>query len=249
MDMNASFQKIFKFLIFFFISPLLFAQEVSLHAHNDYEKTRPLYAALEQEIYSIEIDIFLTKNGITVSHIPTALASKPKLKNLYLLPLKDLLDKQQIRHQLTLVFDIKNGGNETCKAVMKELSEHLSKHKSILRILFTGGFQKEFRSQYRDWNILFDHNLRRYIETGEIPDYTGRFSESYSSFKQTYKLYNADTISKRLAMADMMGIESRLWAAGNSPLRWDALIKKGFTILNVDRYAKARKYLNKKLKP
>lgn len=245
MAINATYLKVFSIVIALFITVFAFAQEVSLHAHNDYLKKKPLFDALEQNIYSIEIDVFPSDRGVVVAHTGNSLSQKPLLEELYILPLKKVLDAGNIKSQVSLVFDIKNGGDKTCTEIMKLLNTHLAKHRFQLRILFTGGYGKEFRKNFMQWNIVFDYNLENYLKTGEIPDYSGRFSNSYSTFKSYYKSIPKDSLQKRFALANMMGLETRVWAAGNNEKTWDFLVKLGFNILNVDDYKKARNFLNK----
>ena len=244
MAISATYQKFFSIVIAIVLSASALGQEVSLHAHNDYLKKKPLFDALDQNIYSIEIDVFSTERGVVVAHTGNSLSSKPLLEELYILPLKKVLDAGTIKSQLSLVFDIKNGGEKTCTAVMNVLNTHLFKHRFQLRILFTGGYGKDFRKNFMQWNIVFDHNLESYLKTGVIPDYSGRFSNSYSTFKSYYKSIPKDTMEKRFALANMMGLETRVWAAGNSEKTWDFIVKLGFNTLNVDDYKKARKFIH-----
>lgn len=244
MATSATFQKVFSLMFSFLTSTCIWCQDVTLHAHNDYVKKKPLYDALEQKIHSIEIDVFSTKRGIVVAHTGNSLHCKPLLDELYILPLKKLLDAGNIKSQVTLVFDIKNGGNNTCLEVMKILDAHLLKHRFQLRILFSGGYGKDFRKNFMQWNVVFDHNLEHFLKTGEIADYSGRFSNSYSTFKKYYKNIPKDTLEKRFALANMMGLETRVYAAGNSEKTWEYLQKLGFNTLNVDKYKKAKIFLN-----
>ena len=248
MVISATCRLTFSFALLLLCSLPIWSQDISLHAHNDYAKKKPLYDALEQEIYSIEIDVFPTSKGIVVAHTGNSLMQKPLLEDLYILPLKDLLANRKIPAQLSLVFDIKKGGNNTFLEVMQIVQKHLFPYRSHLRLLFTGDCNNMSRSTYKNWNILFDNSLYSYLKTGEIPDYTGRFSNSYSSFNSYEHKIHPDTIKSRLQLANMMGIETRLWAAPNNTNTWDKLIIKGFNTLNVDKYVMARNYINAKIK-
>ena len=47
------------------------------HAHNDYVHARPLFEALESGFTSIEIDVYLYKGELKVSHLAVGLDKKP----------------------------------------------------------------------------------------------------------------------------------------------------------------------------
>ena len=70
-----------------------FALLPSGHSHNDYTRSRPLYEALEQGFLSLEIDVFLHKNRLVVSHVPLGLGFKKDLETLYLKPLQEIVAK------------------------------------------------------------------------------------------------------------------------------------------------------------
>ena len=66
--------------LFFAFSFMAISAQVQVvqhgHAHNDYMHTRPLMEALESGFTSIEIDVFLHKNDLIVSHTAAGLDKK-----------------------------------------------------------------------------------------------------------------------------------------------------------------------------
>ena len=57
------------------------------HAHNDYLHEKPLFDALINGFTSIEVDIFLYKKQLVVSHTAKQLDTKKTLEELYLRPI------------------------------------------------------------------------------------------------------------------------------------------------------------------
>ncbi len=226
------------FLISF---PALYAQTRILHAHNDYEKSKPLLKALKNEIYSIEIDVFLKDERLIVSHIPFALQLKPELENLYFPKIIDQLESSS--QNLKIVFDIKSGKDSTCLQICRSLEKYLNPYAQRLSILFSGNYGRFNPHLFPQWDIKLDGNLLQFIESGVIPIHTGRLSCSYKAWKKIQKKFPASYLKERLEYADRNGIETRVWGAGNSKTTWLKLWESGLNTLNVDRYKKARKFL------
>lgn len=104
------------------------------HSHNDYEQPRPLETTLEQQFYSVEIDIYRSSGEITVSHYPWG--SKGTLKKLYLDPLQARVDVKGSVHSdglpFTLWIDLKEGHTELIDDLY-ELLESYSMLNSAMR--------------------------------------------------------------------------------------------------------------------
>src|SRR5713226_3075846 len=69
----------------------------NVHAHNDYEHTRPLFDALDHGFCSVEADIFLVKDRLLVGHTSKDLRPDRTLEKLYLDPLREQVRKHQGR--------------------------------------------------------------------------------------------------------------------------------------------------------
>ncbi|MCP5060861.1 MAG: hypothetical protein GY936_00140, partial [Ignavibacteriae bacterium] len=57
--------------VFYFLTSITFAQYNSLprtHSHNDYERRKPLFEALENDFMSIEADIHLVNGELFIAH-------------------------------------------------------------------------------------------------------------------------------------------------------------------------------------
>ena len=90
---------------------------IKAHSHNDYENEAPLYAALDQKIKSIEVDVFLSKSNLYVGHHWLELNKDRTIEKMYLKPLwKIYLDNNKSIYgnsTLYLLVDIKTTAIKT----------------------------------------------------------------------------------------------------------------------------------------
>lgn len=97
---------------------------ICAHSHNDYEQTRPLLDALDNEIYSIEADIWLVDGVILVAH--NRGEYKGSLKELYLDPLQARVDEMGSVYgngvPVYLWIDLKPSDTAICPVLHKMLS-------------------------------------------------------------------------------------------------------------------------------
>ncbi|MBL8731554.1 MAG: hypothetical protein JNN13_04205 [Planctomycetes bacterium] len=97
-----------------------------LHGHNDYLQPRPLLAALELGLGSVEADVFLQHGELLVGHERWQLRAGRSLRSLYLEPLQRWVDDHGGRvHDLTpfvLLVDIKADAAAVYDALRRELA-------------------------------------------------------------------------------------------------------------------------------
>jgi hypothetical protein len=97
------------------------------HSHNDYWQPTPLFHALENEMVSIEADIFLRNGQLLVGHSEEELRKDRTLESLYLKPLAEAATEKNFR-PIILMLDIKDKGAET----YFELEKTLDSYRDIL---------------------------------------------------------------------------------------------------------------------
>lgn len=124
-------------LLCIFIS-LSYSQKISdnpmpgTFAHNDYDHQRPLFDALSHGFTCIEADVFLVDNELFVAHNFEDISKERTLEELYLKPLKKILDKRESVYNdgksIYLFIDIKKDG----EAVYKVLKKKLKKYKKYI---------------------------------------------------------------------------------------------------------------------
>ena len=106
---------------------------VPVHSHNDYTRDVPLYDALSTGCMSFEADVWLHGENLRVAHTDPG-DSGPTIQDLYINPLKALLDAQNPNggnskglyptnssQTAVLLVDFKSEGNSTWDAVIKAL--------------------------------------------------------------------------------------------------------------------------------
>src|SRR5690348_16181934 len=85
-------------ILLLFINTAVFAQPIvyttaNLHAHNDYEKPFPFWAAYNQAFGSIEADIFLRGKRLIIAHDTIQAKLGRTLDSFYLQPLQQCIKK------------------------------------------------------------------------------------------------------------------------------------------------------------
>ncbi|KAH8429570.1 uncharacterized protein LDX57_007238 [Aspergillus melleus] len=115
---------------------------VACHSHNDYWRPVPLYSALQAGCVGVEADVWLFENDLYVGHTTSSLAPKRTLRNMYIDPLLEILERQNPRtafhpthdqplqgvfdtdpfQTLVLLIDFKTDGEATWKSVAAQLS-------------------------------------------------------------------------------------------------------------------------------
>lgn len=247
-------------LLIFLRSGFTYAQPIGiwLHAHNDYEKDNPLKEALKHAFNSIEVDIFLHHGRIVVSHIPWRLNFKPYLEELYFKPLAQLHDQnfwsQYSARPLRLMIDMKNASVtavDSLRALVGRYHEIFVGPHAPVRLVLSGGAD---RSLLKPGDTVFwglDDSVVALWEKGLIPDaYTAQASMSWPAFRKRYLQYRSlgqqDSLVHQITTwFKERKIPLRLYAAGNRTRRWKRLADWGFTLINVDRYKRGRRWLDR----
>jgi hypothetical protein len=99
------------------------------HAHNDYVHTRPLLDALDNDMCSVEADVWLTNGELLVAHSQAETVAGKTLRSLYLDPLRDrasmhggkILDD---RDDFMLLIDVKSEAETTWAEIASELATY-----------------------------------------------------------------------------------------------------------------------------
>ena len=124
------------------------------HAHNDYVHTRPLFEALENGFTSIEIDVYLHQGELKVAHLPFGLDKKKNIQQLYLDPIKKVIEQnggnvyKGFVTPVIFMIDFKTGSSETYNRLKEILKNYESMitvykgdsviHQRAINILITG---------------------------------------------------------------------------------------------------------------
>ncbi|RDW94978.1 hypothetical protein BP5796_00741 [Coleophoma crateriformis] len=111
---------------------------IPCHSHNDYWRRVPLFSALRAGCTGVEADVWLIDDELYVGHNTASLTRNRTFQSLYVLPLVQLLDKQNPNtdfyngtthgvfdtdpgKSVTLLIDVKTSGPETWPWVLQQL--------------------------------------------------------------------------------------------------------------------------------
>jgi hypothetical protein len=228
---------------------------VRIHAHNDYEKSEPLFNALRHKAWAIEGDVYLVGGELVVAHDRKDIVAGRTLTSLYLQPLDSLMrvhkgfvssDKS---YQPVLVVDIKADGEQ----VLAELTRLTARYPAIfdsttnrkpLYILVSGD-----RGPINKWNeypaaIRFDGRPSEQYD-GRALAKVVTISESYGKYYRKGVL-DTDTLKAMISSAHRQKKLVRLWGAPDFPATWTSFLALGIDVINTDKVAECRKTFSKK---
>jgi hypothetical protein len=231
------------------------------HAHNDYQRNKPLVKALECGITSIEVDLFLHKGKLRVAHIGLALGTKPLFKTCYLEPLAKRVAENGgtvfpgDSTQLILMLEPKKQKEKLLHALKELLNDYpglFAEHRgealkwAPIKILITGNPPKQEVLMHEPAILALDggqHMLSDTFNANDVP----RISMNY---KSTFKwrghgkinMHDDDKLAQLVAAAQSQGKELRFWNMPNRSSIWRVFLDAGVHRINIDRYRKFRKF-------
>lgn len=228
---------------------MVLAQKTEIHSHNDYEQARPFWGAYEASAASIEADIWLIDGIIYVAHDREDVHSDRLLKNMYLEPIKQVMDKNggmaySEGKGIQLLVDLKSGPETLdsliglIKAEKMESYFDVKKNQNAVQIVITGDkIAKEHFTQYPDY-IYFDglpnvdYSEEQLERIPMISAYRGHFTK----WKGKGKMDKTDQkrIKKIVKSAHKKGCKFRIWAFPDNEEGWRMSKKLGLDYINTD---------------
>lgn len=238
------------------------------HAHNDYRHKTPLFDALENGFSSIEADVFLVDGELLVGHTLAGTSPDRTLEDLYLKPLKNLVDENNgsvypgTAQNLLLMIDVKSDGKETYHA----LHETLEKYKTML----TSFQENDMRhgavtvviSGHRPPKSIMDKQPVRYAAyDGRLPDLLHKFKNSFmpmvsANWNKNFKWRGngpmpekeRDKLCKLVQQAHENGQNIRFWDTPEKDPRarnavWATLLEADVDYINTDHLPELREWL------
>ena len=227
---------------------------LNAHAHNDYKHQKPFFDAYNKGFNSIEVDIFLLKGELYVSHLRPILKLESKtLKSLYLEPLKDIVTENKSaytnsKETLYLMIDIKTEANATYEILKKQLAEY-----AFMLTKYNGNIKEEgavtiFLSGNRPVEQVFKEKEKFVAIDGRPSELGKRFSADFmpvvsTNFKNVCdwngkgEIPNAE-FEKLKAFTDSVheeGKRARLWAIPDNENTWKVLLKAGIDLISTDK--------------
>lgn len=238
------------------VSLLVGAQQPipNAHAHNDYAHDRPLFDALEQGFTCIEIDVYLHKDRLVVTHDPIGLKNKPTIQELYLEPLKKRIDEnggtvyKDNSAVVILMIDFKSGADKTyntLKEVLKDYEPYLTKYKNGVK---TNGPIEILISGNKPYDLVFNEETS-YVTLDVTMDVAQKYPDKpqISRVSNNYKHYfkwdgtgemPQDELGKLktyVETAHVQGRHCRFWAIPETPELWQTFLDAGVDWINTDK--------------
>ena len=233
-----------------------------VHAHNDYEHSRPLLDALDQGFCSVEADIFLVDGKLLVGHTRRALKPERSLQALYLDPLKQRVAKNGGRvykngPPVTLFIDLKTNGEKTYAALCPVLEEYRDmitafspqgKEQRAIDVVTPGSCPRRVIEAQKNRLASIDGTVGDF-DSNESADLVPVISENWRGlFKWRGKgpLPEEDKakLDSLVKKAHDHGRRDRFWAAPDRLAAWQALYAANVDLINTDNLAGAAEFLH-----
>ena len=229
--------------------------QVKIHAHNDYLKALPLYDALQQHSFSIEVDIFLVKGQLLVGHTLKETTKKKTLSSLYINPIISLFKKHHgfisadSSYKTSLVIDIKQNGTEVLKELVKifqPLRSYFDRsvNPHAVQLIISGD-----RGPISEWKnypayIYFDGRPFEEYDKNAI-DKIAMISDNYYKYLNRSNYGDIAKLSAVVKKAHDWNKPFRFWASPDTETVWKLLKQCGADIINTDKVRECREYFNK----
>lgn len=236
-------------LLFCLFSQASLAQ-ISIFAHNDYQKPKPFEEAYESKAEYIEADVFLVSGELMVAHEEKEIVAARTLENLYLLPLSQKVAANggfaypQHSRSLTLMIDLKTEG----AASVAKLVEQLAKYPNLmscrnLSITVSGNMPDPVL--WKDIPKIISFDGRPKIQyTPEQLKRVRLFSDSFANYSTwrgegAVPEHDAERLKVYITYARGYSKPVRFWGAPDGPNAWKTLMALGVDVINTDKISEA----------
>lgn len=237
-------------------------RRVSLtHSHNDYEQAPPLEVALAARMDSVEVDVWLSDGELRISHWGREFIGT--LADLYLHPLDRRVQESGTVSATTsflLWIELKQDSRALLARVHAELARlpWVTRYagdqvvRGAVDVVLTGSTESK-RAYLRDFPVRYAE-----VDTHDLPasanpsacatigcrwyaiDYTAHFR---------WDGWGEMPLEERRALQALVrrvhaeGRRLRLFAAPDDPTYWDVALEMGVDLINTDRPAELRRFL------
>ncbi|MDR1601963.1 MAG: phosphatidylinositol-specific phospholipase C/glycerophosphodiester phosphodiesterase family protein [Tannerella sp.] len=229
----------------------VFAQEIKIHSHNDYNRRTPFYQAYAQQVASIEADIFATKKAdeLLVAHDRKDLPEAPTLDEAYIRPLVRLYRQnggrawKQSDRTLVLLVDLKTPVSPTLDRLVTKLQASPDVfdpqvNPFAVRVVISGNVPDA--EAFASWPpfIFFDGSRtdytprqleRIYMISLNLRNYTKWDGEGSMSEKER------NDVVRMIEAVHALGKPIRFWGTPDSPTAWRTFHSLGVDYINTDR--------------
>lgn len=227
-------------------------QSMLVHSHNDYRQSSPFYHAYNQQVYSIEVDIFFREsdNELLVAHDLSELPTAPTLDKLYIQPLVAIFKENNNKpwantnKHLQLLIDLKSNTQPMLDVLISKLKAYPevfdpAVNPYAVRVTITGNVPKPNDFEKYPLFIAFDgvvDNSYTPEQLKRVALISERFGK-YSSWDGTGLLTNDDKerLNEVIKKAHEKGKPVRFWGAPDNATVWSTFYKMGIDYINTDQ--------------
>lgn len=245
----------------FFISSSGIAQSkifslANAHSHNDYLNDQPFSRAYKNDFGSIEVDIFPVNGMLCVAHHKNEIQLQRTFKSLYLEPLLNELNSNNI-HPVKLLIDIKENHELSLALLIREtepLKQYLStkNENKPVTILISG--KRPAPSEYKNYPdyIFFDDDLKLQHDVSEW-ERVGQVSLQFTKFSQwkgegALEVKDKKLLEHVIDSVHMAGKTIRFWAAPDNEASWILQMKLGVDLIGTDKIDELARFLRSRFK-
>ena len=270
--MKVSIRTLFYFSLWFGIcfSNILRAQQkiqvLPAHSHNDYEHERPLFDALDCNFKSIEADVYSIGDSLFVAHDFDKIKPERTLRQLYLEPLKNQIEKNNgpvygNGEEVILFIDIKDDGLKTYQLLNKILENYKSdltifengvSKKGNIMVVVSGNRPFEFMKSQKIRYAGFDGRMEN-LDSDISPDLMPVVSDNWNKYFKwdgTGKMPKAEKekLNEYANKAKSKGYILRFWATPNQTPEqrisvWKELKNSGVGLIGADNLKELQQFL------
>ncbi len=245
--------------LIFTLAAALAAEEVQLgaplvrvHAHNDYEHTRPLFDALAQGFCSVEADIHLKEGALLVAHDDKDAKAERTLQRLYLDPLQRLSKQNGGRvfpkgPTVILLIDVKTEAESTYAALRPVLQQYEGMltqftdreiQTNAVTVILSGNRPRETLLSERVRLASYDgrlDDLGKALPVGFMPLVSDSFQARFPTIRSA-QLSDSEARKVRdvIERTHREGRKIRFWATKDDAQTWKTLLDLGVDLINTD---------------
>lgn len=240
-----------------FVAAIVLAQTplVKAHSHNDYDRERPLFDALDAGFCSVEADVFLVDGELLVAHNLKDTQKGKTLRSMYLEPLAQRVRANHGRvykdgPEVWLLIDVKQDGEKAWQAIRTDLKAY----RFMMATSDKPGAVRAVISGDRAINSIAN-------DTEHLAGIDGRLSDLPSSYSYAqmpivsaswmdYFKYRGTALTdiERAILRSLVrrvhreGRRARFWGVPDTPTYWQETLESGADFVNTDSPAKVAEW-------
>ncbi|TCD26147.1 glycerophosphodiester phosphodiesterase [Pedobacter psychrodurus] len=229
------------------LSGMFAKAQVKIHSHNDYTHQKPFFEAINNNVFSIEADVFVVGDSLMVAHSKKEIKAGNTLEQLYLKQIKALSGEKEY-YTFQLMIDVKGDWDSTYRLLQKNLKKYQKYFGRQGRntIVVISGNRPPANTFHQYFHLFFDglpnvsysqENLKK------ITMISDNFA-TYSKWKGVGEISETDKarLAEPINNAHQLGKPFRFWGAPDNEACWKLLHELGADIINTDKVTEATNY-------